>query len=59
MECLNITNLHFCSICYSFAARWPKPVRTYVLDRKFVSQQPEVVESRVTAHLSEILDLDF
>ena len=40
----------FSSISYSFAAMWRKLVGFSVFNRKFVSQQPEVVESRVIAH---------
>merc|ERR1712074_160514 len=46
---------HLCSISYSFAARWPKPICTSVFYQKFVSQQPEVVESRVIAHFDGFL----
>merc|ERR1712148_35525 len=46
---------HFCSISYSFAARWRKLVHFAVFYRKFVSQQPEVVESHVIAHFDGFL----
>ena len=44
-----------CSISYSFAARWRKLVRFSFFYRKFVCQQPEVVESRIIAHFDGFL----
>merc|ERR1712074_135622 len=46
---------HLSSISYSFAARWRKLVYFAVFYRKFVSQQPEVVESRAIAHFDGFL----
>ena len=47
--------LYFCSIFYSFGATWRKLVHFAIFLPKIrisLSQQPEVVKSRVIAHIN-------